>query len=109
MGNFNPNMTPIDTSTKLIASGPPVKDPTEYHNIDGTLQYLTFTRPNNAYDVQKICLFMHDPRDPHLAALRRIFKYVQGTLDLGLRLYASSTTSLIPYYDANRAGCPTTR
>ncbi|GJS44884.1 ribonuclease H-like domain-containing protein [Tanacetum coccineum] len=38
--------------------------------------------------VQQICLYMHDPREPHLAALKHILRYVQGTLDLGLHLYA---------------------
>ncbi|GKC70861.1 ribonuclease H-like domain-containing protein [Tanacetum coccineum] len=59
--------------------------------------------------VQQICLYMHDPREPHLAALKRILRYVQGTLDLGLHLYASSTTSLVGYTDADWAGCPFTR
>nr|GEY23339.1 ribonuclease H-like domain-containing protein [Tanacetum cinerariifolium] len=48
-------------------------------------------------------------REPHLAALKRILRYVQGTLDLGLHLYASSTTSLVGYTDADWAGCPFTR
>ncbi|GKB71355.1 ribonuclease H-like domain-containing protein [Tanacetum coccineum] len=52
---------------------------------------------------------MHDPQEPHLAALKRILRYVQGTLDLGLHLYASSTTSLVGYTDADWAGCPSTR
>nr|GEU70436.1 ribonuclease H-like domain-containing protein [Tanacetum cinerariifolium] len=73
------------------------------------LQYLTFTRPDLSYAVQQICLYMHDSREPHLAALKRILRYVQGTLDLSLHLYASSTTSLVGYIDADWAGCPSTR
>ncbi|GKC68718.1 ribonuclease H-like domain-containing protein [Tanacetum coccineum] len=52
---------------------------------------------------------MHDPREPHFAALKRILRYVQGTLELGLQLYASATTSLVGYTDADWAGCPSTR
>nr|GEV87081.1 ribonuclease H-like domain-containing protein [Tanacetum cinerariifolium] len=52
---------------------------------------------------------MHDSREPHLAALKRILRYVKGTLDLGLHFYASSTTSLVGYIDADWAGCPSTR
>ncbi|GJS31853.1 ribonuclease H-like domain-containing protein [Tanacetum coccineum] len=44
---------------------------------------------------------MHDPREPHFAALKRIMRYVQGTLELGLQLYASATTSLVGYTDAD--------
>ncbi|GJT02226.1 ribonuclease H-like domain-containing protein [Tanacetum coccineum] len=64
--------------------------------------------------LQQICLYMHDPREPHLAltpggTIKRILRYVQGTLDLGLHLYASSTTSLVGYTDADWDGCPSTR
>ncbi|GKD62025.1 ribonuclease H-like domain-containing protein [Tanacetum coccineum] len=44
------------------------------------LQYLTFTWPDISYVVQQICLHMHDPREPHLAALKRVLRYVRGTL-----------------------------
>ncbi|GKE94953.1 ribonuclease H-like domain-containing protein, partial [Tanacetum coccineum] len=60
----------------------------------GGLQYLTFRRPDLSYAVQQIFMYTQDLREPHLAALKRIIRYVQGTLDLGLHLYASSTTSL---------------
>nr|GFA16921.1 ribonuclease H-like domain-containing protein [Tanacetum cinerariifolium] len=79
MANCNPSRTPVDTDSKLGPDGIPV------------------------------CLYMHDPREPHFAALKRILGYVQGTLELGLHLYASATTSLIGYTDADWAGCPSTR
>nr|GEX79633.1 ribonuclease H-like domain-containing protein [Tanacetum cinerariifolium] len=44
-----------------------------------------------------------------LAALKRILRYVCGTLDYGLQLFSSSTTDLVAYSDADWAGCPTTR
>ncbi|GJR68265.1 ribonuclease H-like domain-containing protein [Tanacetum coccineum] len=78
------------------------------NNLAGGLQYLTFTCPDLSYAVQQICLYMHDLREPHLAALKCILRYVQGTLDLGLHLYASSTTSLVGYTDADWAGYPST-
>ncbi|GJW90919.1 ribonuclease H-like domain-containing protein [Tanacetum coccineum] len=59
--------------------------------------------------VQHICLYMHDPREPHFAALKRILRYVRGTVDFGLQLYVSATTSLVGYTDADWAGCPSTR
>ncbi|GJZ84773.1 ribonuclease H-like domain-containing protein [Tanacetum coccineum] len=59
--------------------------------------------------VQQICLHMHDPREPHLAALKCILRYVRGTLDFGLHLYASATTSLVGYTNVDWAGFPSTR
>ncbi|GJX14727.1 ribonuclease H-like domain-containing protein [Tanacetum coccineum] len=44
--------------------------------LEVALQYLTFTRPDISYAVQQICLYMHDPRDPHFSALKRILRYV---------------------------------
>nr|GFB95442.1 ribonuclease H-like domain-containing protein [Tanacetum cinerariifolium] len=47
--------------------------------------------------------------EPHIIALKRILRYVQGTLDYGLQPFSSTTDSLIAYSDADWAGCPTTR
>lgn len=57
--------------------------------------------PDIAYAVQQVCLHMHDPREPHLAALKRILRYVRGTLHLGLHLRPSQIDDLIAYSDAD--------
>ncbi|GJW40073.1 ribonuclease H-like domain-containing protein [Tanacetum coccineum] len=85
MVNCNPSRTPIDTDSKLGPDGVPVQDPTLYRSLAGGLQ------------------------EPHFAALKRILRYVQGTLELGLQLYAFATTSLVGYTDADWACCPSTR
>ncbi|GKC29495.1 ribonuclease H-like domain-containing protein, partial [Tanacetum coccineum] len=74
----------------------------------GAFNYFLGISADRTPSVQQICLYMHDPREPHLVALKRILRYVQGTLDLGLHLYASSITSLVGYTDADWAGCPST-
>ncbi|GJY05006.1 ribonuclease H-like domain-containing protein [Tanacetum coccineum] len=56
-----------------------------------------------------VCLYMHDPRDPHFTALKHILHYVRGTLDYCLQLHISSTTQLTAYTDADWVGCPVTR
>nr|GFC25024.1 ribonuclease H-like domain-containing protein [Tanacetum cinerariifolium] len=66
--------TPIDTDSKVGPEGVAVQDPTLYRSLAGGLQYLTFTRPDLSYAVQQICLYMHDPREPHFAALKRILR-----------------------------------
>ncbi|GJS76600.1 ribonuclease H-like domain-containing protein [Tanacetum coccineum] len=84
MVHCNPSRTPIDTESKLGPEGVPVQDPTLYRSLAGGLQYLTFTRPDLSYAVQQVCLYMHDPREPHFAALKCIVRYVRGTVDFGL-------------------------
>ena len=100
MSACKPCSTPADLHSKLSADGSPVA---------GALQYLTFTRPDIAFAVQQVCLYMHDPREPHLTALKRILRYLQGTLSLGLTMRRSSSTDLVVYTDADWAGCPDTR
>ncbi|GJQ91017.1 ribonuclease H-like domain-containing protein [Tanacetum coccineum] len=109
MANCNLSRTPIDTESKLGSDGDPVSDPTLYWSLAGSLQYLTFTQPYISYAVQQVFLYMHDPRDPHFSALKRILRYVRGTLDYGLHMFLSFTTELVTYSDADWAGCPTTR
>ncbi|GKB60235.1 ribonuclease H-like domain-containing protein [Tanacetum coccineum] len=109
MANCNPSWTPVDTESKLGDDGDLVSDPNLYRSLAGSLQYLTFTRPDISYEVQQVCLYMHDPREPHFSALKRILRYVRGTLDHGVQLFASSTTSLVAYSDADWGGFPTTR
>jgi len=87
MTECKPCSTPVDTNSKVAAAeGASVSDATDFRSLAGALQYLTFTRPDIAYAVQQVCLHMLDPREPHLAALKRILRYVQGTLHLGLLL-----------------------
>ncbi|GKF58498.1 ribonuclease H-like domain-containing protein, partial [Tanacetum coccineum] len=109
MVHCNPSRTPVDTESKLGPEGVHVQDPTLYRSLAGGLQYLTFTRPDLSYFVQQVCLYMHDLREPHFAALKRILRYVRGTVDFGLQLYASATTSLVGYTNVDWAGCPSTR
>ncbi|GJW70420.1 ribonuclease H-like domain-containing protein [Tanacetum coccineum] len=109
MQHCNPCRTPVDTESKLGSDGDPVSDPTLYRSLAGALQYLTFTRPDISYAVQQVCLYMHDPRAPHFTALKRILRYVRGTLTFGLQIHASTTAQLTAYTDADWAGCPVTR
>nr|GFA14698.1 ribonuclease H-like domain-containing protein [Tanacetum cinerariifolium] len=77
MVNCNPLRTPVHTDSKLGPEGVAVQDPTLYRSLAGGLQYLTFTRPDLSYAIQQICLYMHDPWEPHFDALKRILRYVR--------------------------------
>jgi hypothetical protein len=112
MAACKPFSTPIDVNPKLSATDGALlsaTDATNFRRLAGALQYLTFTRPDIAYAVQQVCLYMHAPRASHLAALKRILRYIRGTLHLGLYLRPSSVEDLVVYSDADWAGCPDTR
>ena len=110
MSSCKSSPTPVDTKPKLSAtSSTPFEDPTLYRSLAGALQYLTFTIPDITYAVQQVCLFMHDLKDEHMYALKCILSYIQGTIDHGLHLYPSSTSTLVSYTDADWDGCPNTR
>ncbi|GJU20064.1 ribonuclease H-like domain-containing protein [Tanacetum coccineum] len=70
----NSSRTPVDTESKLGDGGTLVVDPTLYRSLVGSLQYLTFTRPDITYAVQQVCIYMHDLREPHFSALKRILR-----------------------------------
>ncbi|XP_021747913.1 uncharacterized protein LOC110713775 [Chenopodium quinoa] len=102
MASCKPAATPVDTQSKLSAeAGPKFHNPTLYRSLVGALQYLTFTHPDIAYAVQQVCLFMHDPRQAHYDALKRILRYIQNSIDHGLHLYPPSSMHLITYTDTD--------
>jgi histone deacetylase 1/2 len=109
MTNCNPCTTPVDTKPKLASSGSRVANASEYRSLAGALQYLTITRPDISYAVQQICLFMHDPRAPHLQLLKRVLRYLRGTMNYGLHINKSASSEIVAYSDADWAGCPDTR
>nr|GEZ15872.1 hypothetical protein [Tanacetum cinerariifolium] len=108
MQHCNPCRTSVDTESKLGSDGDPISDPTLYRSQAGAFQYLTFTRPDISYVVQQVCLYMHDPREPHFTTLKRILRYVRGTVAFGIQLHASSTAQLTAYTDADWTGYPVT-
>ncbi|CAH9075059.1 unnamed protein product [Cuscuta europaea] len=70
------------------------------------LQYLTLTRPGITYAVNLISQFMHASRTTNLLAVKRIFKYLQSTLDhdMWLKLMPKATC-IVAYSHADWAGC----
>jgi histone deacetylase 1/2 len=100
--------TPLSSSEKLaLHDGTPLgsEDSTHYRSIVGALQYLTLTRPDLAFSVNKICQFLHAPTTAHWTAAKRILRYVHGTLKVGLTFLKSSSTLLSGFSDADWVGC----
>ena len=97
----------VDTSASVskldLQSTELFSDPTRFHQIVGALQYLTFTRPNICYVVNKVCQFMHAPTESHRVAVKRILRYLKGTSFFGLYLTHDFTLSLHGFTDADWA------
>ncbi|GKE52089.1 ribonuclease H-like domain-containing protein, partial [Tanacetum coccineum] len=70
MVNCNYSRTSVDTESKLREDGDLISDPTLYQSLAGYLQCLIFTRSDTSYALHLICLYMHDPREPHSRLLR---------------------------------------
>ncbi|XP_026444315.1 uncharacterized protein LOC113344584 [Papaver somniferum] len=83
-----------------------LKDATEYRSTVGALQYLTFTRPNLAYAVNKACQFMHVPTEFHWTLVKRMLRYLKHTSTYGITLNPADNLQLsfTAYTDSDWAG-----
>ena len=70
----------------------------------GSLLYLTASRPDILFSVCLCARFQSDPRESHLTAVKRIFRYLKGTTNLGLLYRNSLDYKLIGLCDVNYAG-----
>ena len=103
---------PMVGGCKLSKSGSErFSDPTLYRSVVGALQYATITRPEISFSVNKVCLFMSNPSEQHWQAVKRILRYLNGSITLGLRLQASksSSFSVQAYCDTDWASDPDDR
>ncbi|GAA0147692.1 hypothetical protein LIER_36567 [Lithospermum erythrorhizon] len=83
-------------------------DPTQYRSIVGALRYLRFTRPDIQYDVNQVCQYMHQPLVSQFTTVKRILRYLNGTMNYGLNINGGLATSLTVYAATDWAACPTT-
>jgi histone deacetylase 1/2 len=60
------------------------EDSTKYRSMVGALQYLTLTRPDICYAVNKVCQYLHAPTTVHKIAAKPILRYVKSTITFGL-------------------------
>lgn len=88
MQNCKAVSTPMSILEKLSAAcGASLssEESTKYCSLVGALQYLMLTRPDISFSVNKVCQFLHSPTPEHLTAVKRILRYLQGSMSFGLR------------------------
>ena len=104
--NCSSAKTPMTTATKLEVNTKEAKvDISICRGMVVSLLYLTASRPDIMFTTCLCARFQADPRESHLVAIKRIFRYLKRTLNLGIRYPRESGFDLIGYSDADYAGC----
>ena len=97
--------TPMHPSSTLRLDDKDKKvDEKVYRGMIGSLLYLTASRPDIMFSVCLCACFQSDPRESHLIAVKRIFRYLKGTTNLGLVFKKSHEYRLVGFCDADYAG-----
>jgi hypothetical protein len=105
MVDAKPVTTPMASSTSLSAfDGEPFPDHTLFRSTVGALQYLSLTRPDIAFCVNKLSQFMHKPTLLHWQSVKRLLRYLKLTIQFGIQIYRNSNTSIHAFSDADWAG-----
>ncbi|GJV75921.1 retrovirus-related pol polyprotein from transposon TNT 1-94 [Tanacetum coccineum] len=84
--------------------GKPV-DYTDYRCMIGSLMYLTSSRPDIMFATCMCARYQANPNEHHVSAVKRIFRYLKGTINLGLWYPKDSGFDLTAYSDVDHAGC----
>ncbi|GJR17383.1 retrovirus-related pol polyprotein from transposon TNT 1-94 [Tanacetum coccineum] len=106
MENCDAILTPMveQAKLKLDLVGKPV-DHTDYRSMIGSLMYLTSSRPDIMFATCMCARYQANPNEHHVSAVKRIFRYLKGTINLGLWYPKDSGFDLTAYSDADHAGC----
>nr|GEX92498.1 retrovirus-related Pol polyprotein from transposon TNT 1-94 [Tanacetum cinerariifolium] len=83
-------------------------DATKYHSMIGALMYLTSSRPDIVHATCVCARYQAHPTEKHLKEVKRIFRYLRGTVNMGLWYTKDSGFELTGFSDADYAGCKNT-
>ncbi|KAM1416362.1 hypothetical protein ACFX2I_007917 [Malus domestica] len=110
MDDCKPCSTPCKPHNQVLSNeGTLLSYPTLYRSLVGALQYLTFTRPDIAFAVNNVCQYMNAPTDIHFAMVKRILRFLQGTLHCGLTYISRGPVTVTAYSDSDWAADLNTR
>lgn len=110
MDGAKPCASPMSPSDSLSKNcGVPMTDPHLYRSTVGALQYATLSRPDISFAVNRASQFMQSPTEDHWNVVKRILRYLKGTIHLGITIDKRSPLQLHAYTDSDWAGCPDDR
>ncbi|KAF2322645.1 hypothetical protein GH714_026508 [Hevea brasiliensis] len=105
MTSVKPVPTPLAVGNSLSLNDSALLDnPSEYRTIVGSLQYLGLTRLDIAFAVNKLAQFFATPTVNHWAAVKRVIRYLIGTIDKGLQFHHHSSLVLHAFSDSDWGG-----
>nr|GFA31547.1 uncharacterized mitochondrial protein AtMg00810-like [Tanacetum cinerariifolium] len=106
MASCDPVGTPMDIKDKLDQdqNGTPV-DATKYRSMIGALKYLTSSISDIVHATYLCARYQAKPTEKHLKEIKRIFRYLWGTVNTGLWYTKDSGFELTGFSDADYAGC----
>lgn len=97
-----PMATPIPLRPdKVLGHDVLFSDPSYFRSLAGKLQYMTLTRPDIQYAVNFVCQKMHSPTVADFTNLKRVLRYIKGTLQLGINLSGNTDFTLRAYSDSD--------
>ncbi|PRQ60643.1 putative RNA-directed DNA polymerase [Rosa chinensis] len=103
MKDCKPARTPLDSKLQLNVLSEPLSNLTSYQRLVGKLIYLTITRPDIAYAVSIVSQFMHAPTLAHLHIIKRILRYLKGSVGRGILMKNNGNTHIMGYTDSDWA------
>ncbi|KAI3735242.1 hypothetical protein L6452_14734 [Arctium lappa] len=106
MENSKPIGTLMAPGTK-IGTDPSGKavDARTYRGMIGSLMYLTSSRPHIMFSTCLCARYQANPKESHVSAVKRIFRYLKGTTNLDLWYPKDTSFELTTYTDADHDGC----
>jgi hypothetical protein len=93
--------TPLDSKLQLTLDGESFDQPQLYQKLVGKLIYLTITRPDLSHSVSIVSQFMHSPIAAHMMIVKRILRYLKGTIGRGILVQNHGHTQVLSYTDAD--------
>jgi len=104
MTGYKPMATPMEERVKLSKNSTAARvDAMRYRSIVGGLRWLTHTRPNITFAVGYVSRFLEDPPEDHWTVVKRVLRYVQGSLDTGVVFPRHGGLQLTAFSDADMA------
>ena len=106
MENCKESTTPMATNCYLNSDekGASV-DQSKYRGLIRSLLYLTASRLDVMFSVCLCARFQANPKESHFTTTKRILKYLQGTINVGLWYSSEVSLNLIRYSDSDFVGC----